>query len=212
MLLLSVGRATAEPCTNSVACDVSAWDGINAEALITGPFVSYKLTPNVTVGARAAWSGANDAASFDANSASFATDMALTQAEITGNWGLGKWQLMQTMAVTYVDEGASARAGDLGDSSGSVTRFTTGPEIKRAIDTGFGNSVEPFAFFKTSLELDDPRIRAGVARNTLGGGLMLSKPESYNLRATAERSAVVGIGEMPETELAGKVFLSVPLQ
>ncbi len=188
----------------------TARDGVETEAYMAGPYVAYRVTPNLTLGARAAWGGANDSTYDGARSASFATSRALTQAHVNGNWDLGKWKLMQSTAVTYVDETAVASASGLNETSIDATRFSTGPELKRPIDAGDGNSVEPFAFFKTSLELDDPRVRPDTARNTLGGGLMLSKPESYSIRATAERSESVG-ALTPDEEMTGKVSVSVPL-
>jgi hypothetical protein len=187
----------------------TARDGVETEAYMAGPYVAYRLTPNLTLGARAAWGGANDSTYEGSRSASFTTSRALTQAHVNGNWDLGRWKLMQSTAVTYVDETAVATVPGLGETSVGVTRFT-GPELKRPIKAGGGNSVEPFAFFKTSLELDDPSVRPNTARNTLGGGLMLSKPESYSVRATAERSESVG-ALTPDEEMTGKVSVSVPL-
>jgi hypothetical protein len=60
--------------------------------------------------------------------------------------------LSQSGAITYLDE-ASKGAMPGGQTSIDVTRLSIGPELKRRVDMSSGLSVEPFAFFKSSLDL-----------------------------------------------------------
>ncbi len=189
---------------------ITTRDGAGGEAFMAGPYVAYQLTPNVTLGGRAAWGEAYDSASFGADTATFATNRMLTEAELTGNWAWGGWQLKQSGAVTYIDETASAALSGVAGTNVEVARVSAGPELKRHIDAGFGNSLEPFAFFKTSIDLDSFGANPGVARNTVGGGVTLTKQNDYNISATADYSE--SIGETPDKAVAGKVSVSVPLR
>jgi hypothetical protein len=91
-----------------------------------------------------------------------------------------------------------------------MTRFTAGPEVRRSIDMGFGSSLEPFAFFKTSFDLDDVKIGPGAARNTVGGGLVVNDADGYVIQAIGNYSETVGAAIL-DPSLAGKVMVSVPL-
>jgi hypothetical protein len=103
----------------------------------------------------------------------------LTEARVSGNWAVGKWQLMPAAAITYVDDNAG--------------------------------SLEPFAFFKTSLDLDSVMVLRDAARNTIGGGVALNQPDGYSIQATANFSETLGAA-LPDPTLAGKVSVSMPLQ
>jgi hypothetical protein len=130
----------------------------------------------------------------------------LTEARLTGNWGWNSWQLSQSGALTYIGEMSDGIAG-LAATSVDHTRFTVGPELKRHIDGGNGASIEPFAFFKSSLNLAEAGWGAPVAQNTIGGGVMLAKPDKYSIRAAADfTESTNGTGEVA----TGKVFVSVP--
>jgi hypothetical protein len=50
-----------------------------------------------------------------------------------------------------------------------------------------------------------------VARNTIGGGVVLNRPEGYSIQATADYSETVGT-ELPDPAIAGQVSVSVPLR
>jgi hypothetical protein len=80
--------------------------------------------------------------------------------------------------------------------------------VKRHFGTANGASVEPFAFFKSSLDLPEAGWQDPVAHNTVGAGVTLAKPDKYNVRATADYSestsaAAAGVA-------TGKVSVSVP--
>jgi hypothetical protein len=134
----------------------------------------------------------------------------LSRKEIAGGWSVGGWQLVPTAAVTYVNESALAAIPGLVGTDFDMTRVTIGPEIKRQIDMGFGSSLEPFAFFKTSLNVDNAMVRPGIARNTIGGGILITQPEGYSIQAVGDYSETVGTAT-PDESLAGKVMISVPI-
>ena len=79
--------------------------------------------------------------------------------------------------LTYFDE-TRPDAIPGSDSSFDVTRFTLGPELKHHLETGSGASIEPFAFFKSTLDLAESDWNAPVGRNTVGGGIQLAKPDN----------------------------------
>ncbi|ODR99569.1 hypothetical protein AUC71_03570 [Methyloceanibacter marginalis] len=130
----------------------------------------------------------------------------LSEAKVTGQWGWQGWQLSQSGAISYFDETSSALA-DLPGTSVDVTRLSVGPELKRRFEAG-NASIEPFAFFKSSVDLSGTGLTDPNALNTIGAGVTLAEPENYSIRATAGYSEST---ESPETGAAsGKVSVSVP--
>ncbi len=118
---------------------------------------------------------------------------------------------MPTAAITHVDETAiSTIPGPIAGTNLATTRVTAGPTVSRSIDTGFGSSLEPFAYFKTSFELEDISVAPGAARSTVGGGVVVSDVDGYKIQAIGDYSETVG-DAAPDESLAGKVLVSVPL-
>lgn len=180
-----------------------------ADAYLAGPYAAYRLSSNLVLGARASWGEVSNGTAL-ASEAADSTNQLLTEARLSGNWGLGEWQLTPAAAITHVDETAIAAIPGVAGTSVTTNRFTAGPELRRPIDMGFGSSLEPFAFFKTSLDLDDIKIGPGAARNTLGGGVVMNDAEGYVIQASGNYSETVGTA-IPDPALAGKVMVSVPL-
>ena len=181
------------------------------DVYLAGPYAAYRLSSNLVLGARAAWGEISDGATSLANEeANFITNRLLTEARLSGSWDLGGWQLMPAAALTHVDETAIAAIPSPAGTSTTATRFTAGPEVRRAIDMGFASSLEPFAFVKTSFDLDDVKIAPGAARSTIGGGIVMNDARGYIIQATGDYSETVGVA-LPDPSLAGKVMVSVPL-
>jgi Autotransporter beta-domain len=180
------------------------------DAYLAGPYAAYRLSSNLVLGARAAFGETSDGTALVSEEAYFTTNRLLTEARLSGSWGLGEWQLTPAAALTHVDETAIAAIPGLAGTSVTMTRFTAGPEVRRPIDMGFGSSLEPFAFFKTSFDLDDIKVGPGAARNTIGGGVVVNDAEGYVIQATGDYSETVGAAT-PDQSLAGKVMVSVPL-
>ena len=181
-------------------------DASEGAAFVAGPYVAYRVTPNIQLDAKAAWGTGHDSAVSGANSLSLDTNRMLTEARLSGNWGWNSWQFSQGGALTYVGEAREAIAG-IPAASIDVTRFSIGPELKRHFDTGNGASIEPFAFFKSSLDLADTASGVPLAQNTVGGGVMLAKPENYNIRAMADFSES---NDGADPVATGKVLVTVP--
>ena len=192
--------------TSPIDGEVAATDGYFA-----GPYAAYRLSSNLVLGARASWGEISDGASLASEEAKLTTNRLLTEARLSGNWDIGGWQLMPTAAITHVDETAIAAVPgpDAGTSAGT-TRVTAGPAVSRSIDMGSGSSLEPFAFFKTSFELDDIKVAPGAARSTIGGGVVVNDADGYKIQAIGDYSETVG-DAAPDQSLAGKVLVSVPL-
>ena len=180
------------------------------DAYVAGPYAAYRLSSNLVLGARASWGKASDGRTLASEEADFTTDRLLTEARLSGSWGLGEWQLMPTAAVTHVDETAISAIPGLSETSVTTTRFTAGPELRRSIDLGLGSSLEPFAFFKTSFDLDDIKVGPGTARSTIGGGVVVNDADGYLIQAIGDYSETVGAA-IPDQSLAGKVLVSIPL-
>ncbi|MEX2166419.1 MAG: hypothetical protein WD852_05280 [Methyloceanibacter sp.] len=187
---------------------VTAPDAIDGKAFMAGPYMAYRLTPHVVLDAKAAWGSAQDSAMVGADSAHFATQRMLNEAKVKGSWAINQWQLSQSGAVTYFDETSNSDIGGIAGTSVDVTRLSVGPELKRQFDTGSGASVEPFAFFKSSVDLSEMALQDPAALNTVGGGVVLTKPENFNIRTQADYSE--STDDISEPVASGKVSVSVP--
>lgn len=181
-----------------------------SDAYLAGPYAAYRLSPNLVLGARAAWGETSDVTTSDNDQQSLTKSRLLTEARLSGNWAVGKWQLMPAASITYVDDTAIASISALSDAA-AQTRLTAGPQIRRQFDAGDAGSLEPFAFFRTSLDLDSVRVVPDAARSTIGGGVALNQPDGYSIQAIANFSETIG-AELPDADVAGKVSLSMPLQ
>jgi hypothetical protein len=180
------------------------------DAYLAGPYAAYRLSSNLVLGGRAAFGETSNGTALLSEETDFTTNRLLTEARLSGSWGLGEWQLMPAAAVTHVDETSIAAIPGVAETSVAMTHFTAGPEVRRPIDMGFGSSLEPFAFFKTSFDLDDLKIGPGAARNTVGGGLVVNDADGYVIQAIGNYSETMGAA-IPDPSLAGKVMVSVPL-
>ena len=187
---------------------LTAPDAIDGKAFMAGPYMAYRLTPHVTVDAKAAWGSAQDSAMIGDDSAHFDTVRMLSEAKVKGSWAINQWQLSQSGAVTYFDETGHSGIGGIAGNSVDVTRLSVGPELKRQFDTGKGASLEPFAFFKSSVDLSDAAFQDPAALNTVGSGVVLAKPENFNIRAQADYTESTDDISVPEAR--GKVSVSVP--
>jgi hypothetical protein len=78
----------------------------------------------------------------------------LGEAKSSGNWSFDHWQLSQSGAITHLDE-ASANIARVQTPAVDTARLSVRPQLKRHIDIGNDNSIEPFAFFTSSLDLAD---------------------------------------------------------
>ncbi len=200
------GMVQVDDAKTNVLASPEAVDG---KAYMAGPYMAYRLTPNVVVDAKAGWGNAQDSAVAQSGSANFATQRLLSEASVTGNWGWRQWQLSQSGGITYIDETSRRHsAGDVPGESVDVARFSAGPALKRHFDTANGGSLEPFAFFKSSLDLDDAALTEPVAQNTVGAGVTLVKPDKYNIRASADYSESSDAATAPVA--TGKVQVNVP--
>jgi hypothetical protein len=156
-------------------------------AYMAGPYVAYRLTPHLQLDATAAWGLGQDSAIADGENTAYTTERTLSEAKITGNWGWRGWQLSQTGALTYLGE-TSNELGGVPGASVDIARLSTGPEVKRRFEIGDDAVVEPFAFFKSSLDMEGVGLSDPNAVNTLGGGLNLSEEDTYSVKATADYS------------------------
>ncbi len=181
---------------------IAAPEAIDGRAFLAGPYMAYRLTPHLTLDAKAGWGAADDSAVGELGSTRFLSERMQSEAKLTGNWGFDRWQFNPSGAVTYLGEQSDTAGGSV-----DVTRLSVGPEIKRQFDTKSGAAVEPFAFFKSNLDLSDASMADPVSRNTLGAGVSLIKPENFDIRATADYTESSGT-DAPAT--TGKVQVKVP--
>ena len=183
---------------------------VAGQAYMAGPYMAYRVTPGITLDAKTAIGVAEDSAVADTGSADFATNRMLSEARVTSNVAIDKWTLTQKGAVTYIDERSSASVPGVAGSAVDATRLSVGPELKRPIDAGDGKSLEPFVFYKKSLNLDrgGPLDLSG-SQDIVGGGVSLNKQNAYQIRATADFTETQA--EKLDNSVAGRVQVNVPL-
>ncbi len=190
--------------------DANAPGSVAGQAYMAGPYMAYRVTPGITLDAKTAIGVAEDSAVADTGSADFATNRMLSEARVTSNVAIDKWTLTQKGAVTYIDERSSASVPGVAGSAVDATRLSVGPELKRPIDAGDGKSLEPFVFYKKSLNLDrgGPLDLSG-SQDIVGGGVSLNKQNAYQIRATADFTETQA--EKLDNSVAGRVQVNVPL-
>lgn len=186
---------------------LAAPDAVEGSAYMAGPYFAYRVTPHIVFNAKTAWGNAQDNAIAGSASEAFATQRMLSEAKVSGQWGWEGWQLSQSGAVTYLDETSIGLAG-ASETSVDVTRLSVGPEVKRRFQAGENLSIEPFAFFKSSVDVAETGLADPSALNTIGGGVTLAEPDSYSIRATADYSEHTESTNPGEAK--GKVSVSVP--
>jgi Autotransporter beta-domain len=71
---------------------VAAPEAADGKAFLAGPYMAYRLTPHVTLDAKAGWGGADDSAMAQTGTARFATERMQSEAKLSGNWGYRQWQ------------------------------------------------------------------------------------------------------------------------
>ncbi len=128
------------------------------DAYLAGPYAAYRLSQNLVLGARAAWGEISDGTTPISEAQIFTTNRLLTEARLSGNWAFGQWQLMPAASISYVGDTTVASISGLSNATAQTTRFTAGPQLRRLIDAGDAGILEPFAFCKTSLDLESVKV------------------------------------------------------
>jgi hypothetical protein len=187
---------------------LEAPEAIDGKAYMAGPYMAYRVTPHIVVDTKAGFGSAADSAIGKDGTANLTTQRLMSETSVTGNWAWEQWQLSQSGGITYIDETSRHIAGANPAESVDVARFSAGPELMRHFDTKNGGSVEPFAFFKSSLDLDDTEFSEPVAENTVGAGVTFMKADKYNIRASADYTERSDAAAAPVT--TGKVQVKVP--
>jgi hypothetical protein len=192
------------------AIDPNTAGSVAGQAYMAGPYMAYRVTPGITLDAKTAIGVAEDSAVADTGSADFATNRMLSEARVTSNVAIDKWTLSQKGAVTYIDERSSASVPGVAGTAVDATRLSVGPELKRPIDAGDGKSLEPFVFYKKSLNLDRVGgLDLSGSQDIVGGGVSLNKQNAYQIRATADFTETQA--QKIDNSVAGRVQVNVPL-
>jgi len=98
-------------------------DAAAGTAYMTGPYLAYRVTPHITLDAKAAWGMGEDSAIVGDARTDFATQRMLSEAKVTGQWGWQGWRLSQSGAISYLDE-TSANIPGIAGTSVDVARLT----------------------------------------------------------------------------------------
>jgi hypothetical protein len=83
------------------------------------------------------------------------------------------------------------------------------PEIKRPFQAGEDKKIEPFAYFESSLNVDDSDFTNAAPTNKVGGGVGLTKTDAYSIRATMDYTETMNSELDPSA--SGRVSVNVPI-
>jgi hypothetical protein len=75
---------------------LAAPDASAGTAYLAGPYLAYRLSPNVMLDAKAAWGMAHDSAMAGSESLDLVSGRMLTEARLTGNWSWESWHFSQS--------------------------------------------------------------------------------------------------------------------
>ncbi|MEG6509719.1 autotransporter outer membrane beta-barrel domain-containing protein [Methyloligella sp. 2.7D] len=186
-------------------------ESMSGKAFMAGPYAAYRVTSNVIFDAKTAWGHADDRARAGEDAvASFGTDRTLSQARLSGNWNLeNNWKLTPSGTVTRVTEDANSPIAGADATKLEETKVSIRPEIRRPIDGWNGNTIEPFAYLQSSVDVDTPDGSEASPQNSIGGGLAISKTDYYNIRATADYTETMNSDIDPS--MTGRFSVNVPL-
>lgn len=188
---------------------VGTSEEVDGKAYMAGPYAAYRVTDKVIVDAKTMWGQSNDVARTGEDAASYAANRSLSQARVSGNWGINKMQLTPSGAVTHVTEDADIPVAGVDAGRYEETRVSVRPEIKRPFQAGEDKKIEPFAYFESSLNVDDSDFTNAAPTNKVGGGVGLTKTDAYSIRATMDYTETMNSELDPSA--SGRVSVNVPI-
>lgn len=187
-----------------------AWaTSADGRAFMAGPYMAMRVSPNLTLDAKAAWGQGHGSIGSDAGSLD--TQRSLAEARLKGNWNVKQWRLSPSASVSRLTEISTSVPG----TQVEIDRLSIAPEISRPIALGNGRTLEPSLHYKNSLDLNAAETsHLGSAfealgdGSTVGGGLTFSKPDEYTIRATTD---VEGLDNDTDPDLRSRVQVNIPL-
>lgn len=183
----------------------------SGQGFMAGPYVAMKLSPNVTMDAKAAWGQADDSVKVGTSSSDFTTTRRQVKARVKGNWNWSNWRFTPNAAIESRGESANSPT-DSSAAEASTERVSVGPRLSRQVDLGDGKKLVPFVHMNSSVDLDTAgamlRGNDGEAQKTVGAGVHLSQTDEFNFQATAD---VDDPGNGADSNVRGGVKLTIPL-
>ncbi|XSG82379.1 MAG: autotransporter outer membrane beta-barrel domain-containing protein [Methyloligella sp. ZOD6] len=186
-----------------------ASEEVIGKAYMAGPYAAYRVTDKVIVDAKTLWGQSQDVARTGEDAARYATNRSLSQARVSGNWGIKNLQLTPSGAVTHITEDGNIPVAGVDAGRIDETRVSIRPEIKRPFQAGEDKKIEPFAYFESSLNVDEADFTNAAPTNRVGGGVALTKTDDYSIRATADYTDTMNSELDPS--VAGRFSVNVPL-
>lgn len=177
-------------------------------AYLVGPYIAMQLNGNLKLDARAGWGQGSDTISADGIANNIATERSLAKASINGNWNLQNWQFTPSAELTFATEASSGIVGSKVEKSS----LSVSPEVRHPVQLESGQLVEHFINYNSTLDLDLnafdglPEGAGAYLEGTLEGGVSVTKPGEYTVRATVE-SAEARIN----ADTKSRLKLTIPL-
>lgn len=177
-------------------------------AFLAGPYMAQRLTDNLVFDARLAWGQSDDAVAGDGMAARVRTERSLAKARLEGDFDLAGWQISSSAAFIHARE---APAGGWAEGVSSNT-LTLEPEVRRTFKIEDGPAIQPFIVYRNSAAFDAvenlSELDALSFQGTLGGGVNVTMPGEYNVRATTE---IERRDADTDPNLTGRVQVTIPL-
>ncbi len=187
---------------------------------MAGPYISTRLTQNLTLDARAAWGRSdNNVNPLGLYQDSFDTNRSLYSARLTGNWISRQWRFTPGATLVYFDETQHSYLDslsiDIPEQSVKLGRLTFGPEVGYRFRLA-GADIEPFVGLKGvwDFDKDDTGTIGGFVvgnddwRGRAEAGAVIAAPWGLSVRAAG---AYEGIGDSSLKLYQGELTVSAPL-
>lgn len=194
---------------------------VSGAGWMAGPYLAARLTPHLTLDARATFGRSSNQISPDGTvSDDFATSRSLIFGRLTGDWRSGAWRLSPSAALTFFRDDQAEYTDHKGNLIAGRTqqlgRFTTGSEISYTLRTHDGSVFAPFVRLQSEWDFNRSAITA-VNGNEVGTARLHGKVEAGASFTTATDVSVSGsvgydgIGSGDYHAAIGLLNVNVPL-
>jgi hypothetical protein len=194
---------------------------VEGDGWLAGPYVVYRLSPNLYVDARAAWGRSDNSVNpLGTYWDDFETDRRLVEANIVGDIQRGAWRFSPAAGLAWFDEDSEAYVDSLGfnipGQSLTLGRARFEPELAYRVDHGQGAFLEPYVKLTANYDFEEAEVfnaaggLEGLGTFRVDGRIGFSAGFSNGAILGAEVS-LNGIGEDDFEASSAMIRLRTPL-
>jgi len=186
---------------------------------MAGPYLAVKVTPNVTLGARASWgTSSTDLTPFGTFTDTYGSTRSLYAASVTGNWKMGAWRFIPEASVLHFSQISNGYTDALGvyidGQQQGLGRATAGPRVSYSYQSRDGTRIEPSAGLAAVYDFDVTGLPANAQATGANGlrgkadlGLGVTLPNGFNFSGNGTYD---GIGDSTFHSVTGGMRLTMP--